>query len=62
MTFTCDECKGEHVLTGQVLVDGVVVPHAWVEVVVEMFCKHVLLRPEPEPTGEAAMVEPDPLP
>jgi len=49
----------------RVLVDGRRVPR-WLDVlgsVLELLCEHGrLVEPEVEPTGEAAMVEPDPLP
>jgi len=56
---TCDECKGEHVLTGEVRVDGREVDPRVIECWVETACKYGLLRPRVEPVGEAAMVEPD---
>ncbi len=59
--MTCGECGREHALTGEVFVDGTLIPIAWHEVTVEVLCKHGLLRARPEPVGEAAMVEPDPL-
>jgi hypothetical protein len=63
--LACPECgKGEHAVEGRILVDGVALPPSFVEIMVEIACKNGRLVPRPEPqlTGEAAMVEPDPLP
>ena len=57
--MTCPECHREHVITGRVEVDGAELRPKFVEVMVEMACRHGLLGvPEPSDT----LVEPDPTP
>jgi hypothetical protein len=58
---TCEECGREHRVEGQILVDGVMLNPSLIETIVEIGCKHDLLRAREvvEPPGEAALVEPD---
>ncbi len=44
----CSECGREHVITGEIRVDGVVLHPALIETDVEIACKHGWLIPKPE--------------
>jgi hypothetical protein len=52
----CGACGHRHVLTGQVKVDGIPLPDAAIEVVVELLCRHGKLGLPPAPDE---LVEPD---
>jgi len=36
----CDHCGAEHVLAGEIWVDGLIVPRGWIETLAELLCKH----------------------
>jgi hypothetical protein len=52
----CDACGREHVIEGEILIDGTRVPEQWFECLVETMCSHGKLRTV-EPEGD--LVEPD---
>jgi hypothetical protein len=55
--MTCSECHREHLIEGQVSVDGYVIPMVWHESTVEIMCrfgKLGILKPEDD-----RLVEPD---
>jgi len=47
----------EHVIEGEIRVDGYVIPIAWIEVTVGLMCRHGKLGIEPE--GPKPLDEPD---
>jgi hypothetical protein len=56
----CGECDREHVITGQILVDGVALHPGLIETMIEIGCAHDLLRPRLSEPDPEFLVEPEP--
>ncbi|HZP39237.1 MAG TPA: hypothetical protein VFE48_22335 [Methylomirabilota bacterium] len=59
--MTCDACGREHEIRGSLIVDDLVIPPVWVEVLVEIMCKRGKLgHVTPQDLGlDPGLVEPD---